>query len=74
MGNTGTPADESASTEGAIPMIAWRPAHERLTLEAANDAITTAVIRPGFVYGGTAIGYIKRAGCSSTQDIRRWRR
>ncbi|HEY8287147.1 MAG TPA: NAD-dependent epimerase/dehydratase family protein [Chloroflexota bacterium] len=53
LGNTGTPADESASTEGAIPMIAWRPAHERLTLEAANDAITTAVIRPGFVYGGT---------------------
>jgi nucleoside-diphosphate-sugar epimerase len=24
-----------------------------LTLEAANDVITTAVIRPGFVYGGT---------------------
>jgi len=53
LGNTGTPVDESASTEGAIPMVAWRPAHERLTLEAANDAITTAVIRPGFVYGGT---------------------
>ena len=33
LGNTGTPADESASTEGAIPMIAWRPAYERLTLE-----------------------------------------
>jgi len=53
LGNTGTPVDESASTEGAIPMVAWRPAHERVTLEAANDAITTAAIRPGFVYGGT---------------------
>jgi nucleoside-diphosphate-sugar epimerase len=53
LGNTGRPADESASTEGAVPMIAWRPAHERLTVEAANDAITTAVIRPDFVYGGT---------------------
>lgn len=53
LGNTGTPADESASTEGAIPMVAWRPAHERMTLEATDDAITTAVIRPGFVYGGT---------------------
>jgi hypothetical protein len=38
LGNTGTPADESASTEGAIPMIAWRPAHEHLTLEVANDS------------------------------------
>ncbi len=53
LGNTGRPADESASTEGAIPMVAWRPAHERLTLEAANDLVSTAVIRPGFVYGGT---------------------
>jgi nucleoside-diphosphate-sugar epimerase len=52
LGNTATPADESASTEGAVPLVAWRPAHERLTLEAANDAVTTAVIRPGFVYGG----------------------
>ena len=51
LGNTPTPADESASTKDAVPMVAWRPAHERLTLEAANDAITTAVIRPGFVYG-----------------------
>lgn len=53
LGNTSEPADERASTEGAIPMVAWRPAHERLALEAAGGAITTAVIRPGFVYGGT---------------------
>lgn len=53
LGSTGTPADESASTSGAIPMVAWRPAHERLALDVGGDAITTAVIRPGFVYGGT---------------------
>lgn len=53
LGNTGdTPADESASTAGAIPMVAWRPAHEQLALDAATDALATAVIRPGFVYGG----------------------
>jgi nucleoside-diphosphate-sugar epimerase len=53
LGITATPADESATTKRAIPLVAWRPAHERLTLEAANDAVATAVIRPGFVYGGT---------------------
>lgn len=52
LGNTATPADESASTKDAVPMVAWRPAHERLTLDAASEPITTAVIRPGFVYGG----------------------
>src|SRR5690242_4832233 len=53
LGNTDTSADESTSTKGAVPMVAWRPAHERLTLDAANDTVTTAVIRPGFVYGST---------------------
>jgi nucleoside-diphosphate-sugar epimerase len=52
LGNTSAPADESGSTEKAVPMVAWRPGHERLTLEAANDALTSVVIRPGFVYGG----------------------
>ena len=38
---------------------------------AAHDALLHIAF--DYVYGGTAIGYIKRAGCSSTQDIRRWR-
>jgi nucleoside-diphosphate-sugar epimerase len=53
LGNTGDrPADESASTAGAIPAVAWRPEHERLVLAAASEALATAVVRPGFVYGG----------------------
>ncbi len=52
LGNTGDkPADENAAVD-AIPMVAWRPAHEKLTLDAVSDKLATAVIRPGFVYGG----------------------
>ncbi len=52
LGNTGDkPADEDAPAS-AIPMVAWRPAHEKLTIDAATDTLATAVIRPGFVYGG----------------------
>jgi len=53
LGDTGDgPAHEDASTAGALSLVAWRPAHERLTLDAATEALATAVIRPGFVYGG----------------------
>jgi len=64
LGNTAAPADESSPTESAAALVAWRPAHERLALEAANDAVATAVIRPGFVYGGTkslVAGYAESA-------------
>lgn len=54
LGDTGDgPAYENASTNGAFSLVAWRPGHERLTLDAATEALATAVIRPGFVYGGT---------------------
>ena len=34
------------------PLAAWRPAHEKLVLEAgATGAVRTAVVRPGMVYG-----------------------
>ena len=53
LGHTGdTPVDERASTAGAVPLVAWRPAHEQLVLAAATETFATAVIRPGFVYGG----------------------
>lgn len=53
LGNTGdAPAAEDASTAGAADVAAWRPAHERLVLDAATEDIATAVIRPGMVYGG----------------------
>lgn len=64
LGSTGDkPADEDAPAL-AIPLVAWRPAHEKLTLDAATDHLTTAVIRPGFVYGGAKgliAGYFESA-------------
>jgi nucleoside-diphosphate-sugar epimerase len=52
LGNTGdTPADED-SPASPHPVVAWRPAHERLVLEAASPSVSAAVVRPGFVYGG----------------------
>ena len=52
LGNTGTVADEGASTANAAAVSAWRPAHERLALEENGPRLATAVIRPGMVYGG----------------------
>ncbi len=55
LGETGDrPAAEDASTQRALPMVAWRPAHERRALEAASRGLATAVVRPGLVYGGRA--------------------
>ncbi|HME91822.1 MAG TPA: NAD-dependent epimerase/dehydratase family protein [Myxococcaceae bacterium] len=52
LGNTGSsPATESASTERAPPVMAWRPGHERKVLQAASGNLLTAVIRAGMVYG-----------------------
>ena len=35
-----------------IPLVAWRPDHEQIVLDAAGDGVRTVVIRPGVVYGG----------------------
>jgi len=51
LGPTVEPADESAPLTPA-GLVAWRPAHEQLVLDAATDRLRTAVIRPGMVYGG----------------------
>lgn len=52
LGDTGGEwVDEAAPTNPA-EVVAWRPAHEERTLEAAGDGLVTAVIRPGMVYGG----------------------
>lgn len=53
LGDTGdTPADETAPVDRPAGVVAWRPAHERRVLEAADENVATAVIRPGIVYGG----------------------
>jgi nucleoside-diphosphate-sugar epimerase len=33
-------------------LVAWRPEHERLVLDAACEGIRSVVVRPGIVYGG----------------------
>lgn len=51
LGSCPAPANESASTDRPAAASAWRPAHERLVVDAATGALATAVIRPGMVYG-----------------------
>ncbi|HEV8663051.1 MAG TPA: NAD-dependent epimerase/dehydratase family protein [Candidatus Methylomirabilis sp.] len=68
LGNTGDrPADEGASTAGAAPIVAWRPAHERLVLDAGRGTLATAVIRPGMVYGGKG-GLVTQFFSSATKE------
>ncbi|HVT59267.1 MAG TPA: NAD-dependent epimerase/dehydratase family protein [Thermoanaerobaculia bacterium] len=47
-----SPAFEDAPTDRAAALVAWRPAHERLVLEAGTAQLATAVVRPGIVWGG----------------------
>src|SRR5688500_14735763 len=52
LGNTVGQAQEHATVE-PTPLVAWRPDHERLVLEAGKGRmLRTAVVRPGIVYGG----------------------
>lgn len=51
VGKTVRPATEKAPAR-PTPLAAWRPAHEKLVLDAgAGTRLRTAVIRPGLVYG-----------------------
>jgi nucleoside-diphosphate-sugar epimerase len=57
------PAYEDASTAQPI-FNTWRPAHERVAVEAATAGVATSVIRPGWVYGGDGglvAGYFQTA-------------
>lgn len=68
LGDTGdVPADEDASTAGAPDYAAWRVPHERLVLAAGRAPLTTAVIRPGIVYGGRG-GMFARFFATAEQD------
>ena len=52
LGDTQGRATEAAPLN-PTPLVAWRPEHERIVLEAAAaQSIRAAVIRPGIVYGG----------------------
>lgn len=52
FGATGETAVDEGSPLNPIPLIAARAAHEKLTLDASSENLTTAVVRPGIVYGG----------------------
>jgi nucleoside-diphosphate-sugar epimerase len=51
LGDTQGQATED-SRLNPTALVAWRPEHERIVLEAAASGIRTVVIRPGIVYGG----------------------
>lgn len=60
-------ADEDASTASAAPSAAGRPEHERLVLDAGDERLATAVIRPGMVYGGRG-GAVGQAFATAARD------
>jgi nucleoside-diphosphate-sugar epimerase len=51
LGRTSEPAAEDARIN-PVELVAWRPEHERLVLDAAGPGLRTIVVRPGIVYGG----------------------
>jgi nucleoside-diphosphate-sugar epimerase len=51
LGRTLEPATEDAPIN-PIAASAFRPAHEQLVLDAADEQLRTMVVRPGVVYGG----------------------
>jgi nucleoside-diphosphate-sugar epimerase len=52
FGATGETAADEDSPLNPAPLIAARAQHEQLSLAASSDHLTTAVVRPGIVYGG----------------------
>jgi nucleoside-diphosphate-sugar epimerase len=52
LGRTPEPATEDAPIN-PIALSSFRPAHEKLVLDAADDRLRTIVVRPGVVYGGS---------------------
>jgi nucleoside-diphosphate-sugar epimerase len=51
LGSNASPMDETAQLN-PVQTLNWRPVHEQLVLQASSDALRTAVVRPGIVYGG----------------------
>ena len=49
MGNTGGHMADESTPVNPTPLVAWRPAHEKLVLEA--EWVRGVVIRPAMVYG-----------------------
>lgn len=52
LGHASGPADEDAPTDPSAHYAAARVEHERIVLAASDSRLSTAVIRPGMVFGG----------------------
>jgi nucleoside-diphosphate-sugar epimerase len=50
LGRTPEPVGEDAPIN-PVSYVSWRPEHEQLLLDAADDRVRTVVVRPGVVYG-----------------------
>lgn len=53
VGRAPEPVDENALVN-PIAIVAWRPEHEALVLQAGNGRLRTVIVRPGIVYGRSA--------------------
>ena len=51
LGKAPEPVAEDAPIN-PIPLVAFRPVHEKLVLDAGSDRLRAMVVRPGVVYGG----------------------
>lgn len=52
LGNTGDNIADEKSRVNPFRISAWRAVHEQRVLDAGTSGVTTAVLRPGCVYGG----------------------
>jgi nucleoside-diphosphate-sugar epimerase len=52
-GDTGGKTIDESAVLNPVPLVAWRPAHEKKVQDAQRHKLRTIVIRPGMVYGGT---------------------
>ena len=67
LGKSPEPASEGAPIN-PISMAAFRPVHEQLVQNAANERLRTIVVRPGVVYGG-GIGMVGEFFKSATNGL-----
>lgn len=51
-GDTGTAVADETTPLNPIPLVAWRPSHEKKVQDAQKHKLRTIIIRPGVVYGG----------------------
>jgi nucleoside-diphosphate-sugar epimerase len=51
LGSSGSRVDDEATPPDPIDMVKWRAGHEERVRDAARSDFSTAVIRPGCVYG-----------------------